>query len=123
VNDIPGPVRLARLRLEAQANDDNEIGRRDAVEMLSAVVTEYESLFELSRAERQRHVQRWYEQDQAIRELREELRVTVAALKLELQSANVSAHEETCHFGRDSECDCGRPAFTHCRMCGHIEVK
>ena len=58
VNNIPGPVRLARLRLEAQANDDNEIGRRDAVEMLSAVVTEYESLFELSRAERQRHVQR-----------------------------------------------------------------
>ena len=42
-------------------------------------------------AERQRNVQRWYEQDQIIRELREELRITVAALKLELQSANVSA--------------------------------
>jgi hypothetical protein len=66
---IPGPVRLARLRLEAQANDDNEIGQRDAVEMLSAVVTEYESLFELSRAERQRNVQRWYEQNQLIRDL------------------------------------------------------
>ena len=32
-------------------------------------------------------------------------------------------HADTCHFGRDSECDCGRPAFTHCRMCGHVEVK
>jgi hypothetical protein len=40
--------------------------------------------------ERQRNVQRWHEQDQIIRDLREELRITVAALKLELQSANVS---------------------------------
>jgi hypothetical protein len=31
-------------------------------------------------------------------------------------------HADTCHFGRDAECDCGKPSFTHCRMCGHIQV-
>jgi hypothetical protein len=31
-------------------------------------------------------------------------------------------HDDTCHFGRDAECDCGKPSFTHCRMCGHVEV-
>lgn len=45
-------------------------------------------------AERQRHVQRWYEQDQVIRELREELRITHAALKLELDSASAVASDE-----------------------------
>lgn len=50
-----------------------------------------QALEALVAAERLQHVQRWYEQDQIIRDLREELRITVAALKLELQSANVSA--------------------------------
>ena len=31
-------------------------------------------------------------------------------------------HKDTCHFGRDAECDCGKPSFTHCRMCGHVEI-
>jgi hypothetical protein len=46
------------------------------------------------------------------------LHIAIGLLKERLDKA----HEETCHFGRDAECDCGKPAFTHCRMCGHVEV-
>jgi hypothetical protein len=49
--------------------------------------------------------------------------VMCPAHQQEAKAVVAASHDETCHFGRDSECDCGRPAFTHCRMCGHIEVK
>ena len=37
-------------------------------------------------------------------------------------AAVLAVHDETCHFGRDAECDCGRPPYQHCRMCGHIQI-
>ena len=98
------------------------------------------SFIDVTAAERRRYVQRWHEQDQIIRELRQTLE-RIASMDLRfaetkgmqqiaasaIQSANVSAATRSDSVVAEGVTlpvgEKPAPAFTHCRQCGHVEVK